>query len=366
MGDANGRDWRTWRAATEEALYGAEGFFRTQAPAAHFRTSVHVSPVFAAALLRLARTVGARTVVDVGAGRGELLHALHDLDPGLGLVGVEVAERPAGLPASVRWSADLPDEVDGLLVANEWLDNIPVDVAELDDARVPRLVEVDSATGDERLGAPLGGEDLAWLADWWPLADGPPGARAEIGRPRDLAWADVVRRLRSGLALAVDYGHVRWRRPPAGTLRGYRSGRPIAPVPDRSCDITAHVAVDAVARAGERAGADATLLTSQRAALTALGVDGARPPLALAGSDPVGYLGALSRAGEAAELVAPGGLGDFWWLAQAKVGSADTPTVDLRQALGEPDPPTTLSPSPSGRTAPSGQPGRTPPASSAG
>ncbi|GAA2758752.1 SAM-dependent methyltransferase [Actinopolymorpha rutila] len=338
-------------------MYGAEGFFRTQAPAAHFRTSVHVSPAFAAALLRLARTVGARTVVDVGAGRGELLRALHDLDPDLQLVGIEVAERPAGLPASVRWSADLPEELDGLLVANEWLDDIPVDVAELDDARVPRLVEVDAATGDERLGDPVGAEDLAWLADWWPLADGPPGARAEIGRPRDLAWAEVVRRLRSGLALAVDYSHVRWRRPPAGTLRGYRAGRPVAPVPDRSCDITAHVAVDAVARAGERAGADETLLTSQRAALTALGVDGARPPLAMAGSDPVGYLRALSRAGEAAELVAPGGLGDFWWLAQAKFAPAGTRagsrTVDLRQALGEPDPPTALSPSPSSRTPPS-------------
>ncbi|MFD2083069.1 SAM-dependent methyltransferase, MidA family [Actinopolymorpha cephalotaxi] len=354
MGDAR-RDWRTWRAATEEALYGAEGFFRTQAPAAHFRTSVHVSPAFAAALARLARTVGARTVVDVGAGRGELLRALHDLDPGLRLVGVEVAERPAGLPEAVRWTADLPEEVDGLLVANEWLDDIPVDVAELDEARVPRLVEVDAATGDERLGTPVGEEDLAWLAEWWPLADGPPGARAEIGRPRDLAWAEVVRRLRSGLALAVDYGHVRWRRPPAGTLRGYRSGRPVAPVPDRSCDITAHVAVDSVARAGERAGAGQTVLTSQRAALTALGVDAARPPLALAGTDPVGYLGALSRAGEAAELVAPGGLGDFWWLAQTSFPGPGARAVDLRQALGEPDPPTALSPSPSGRTEASGR-----------
>ena len=30
--------------------------------------------------------------------------------------------------------------------------------------------------------------------------------------------------------------------------------------------------------------------------------------------DPAGYVAALSRAGEAAELTGAGGLGDFWWV----------------------------------------------------
>ena len=44
----------------DRALYGPDGFFVSGAgPAAHFRTSVHASPVFAAALLRLLDQVDA-------------------------------------------------------------------------------------------------------------------------------------------------------------------------------------------------------------------------------------------------------------------------------------------------------------------
>ncbi|MYR79573.1 hypothetical protein GTY59_14215, partial [Streptomyces sp. SID5466] len=63
------------------------------------------------------------------------------------------------------------------------------------------------------------------------------------------------------------------------------------------------------------AGADVRIeLTDQRAALRRLGVGGDRPPLSLATSDPAGYVTALAAAGEAAELTARGGLGDFGWL----------------------------------------------------
>jgi hypothetical protein len=57
-------------------------------------------------------------------------------------------------------------------------------------------------------------------------------------------------------------------------------------------------------------------LLDQRAALRALGLTGARPPLALASTDPSAYVRALASAGEAAELTAAGGLGDFAWLLQ--------------------------------------------------
>ncbi|GAA5007394.1 SAM-dependent methyltransferase [Actinopolymorpha pittospori] len=329
MGD---RNWRTWRVATEDALYGVEGFFRTQAPSAHFRTSVHVSRAFSGALQRLARAARLDTIVDVGAGRGELLHALHDLDPSLALVGVEVADRPPDLPASVGWTHTLPEEITALVIANEWLDDVPLDVAEVDADRVPRLVEVDVTTGQERLGERVSGSDADWLDRWWPLRGSPPGSRAEIGLPRDRAWAAVVRRLRHGIALAIDYGHLSAERPALGTLTGYRSGRLVAPLPDRSCDITAHVAIDAVDRAGATAGADSSLLTTQREALMELGLNPARPPLTLASSDPAAYLSALSQAGETSELVARGGLGDFWWLAQGR-------GVDVRQVLGRPGSP---------------------------
>jgi SAM-dependent MidA family methyltransferase len=58
-----------------------------------------------------------------------------------------------------------------------------------------------------------------------------------------------------------------------------------------------------------------TLLTTQRAGLRSLGVSGERPAYA---GDPQGYVMALSRAGEAAELLDPHGLGSFAWLLQAK------------------------------------------------
>ena len=325
-----------WRAAMEAALYGPEGFFVREGsgPAAHFRTSVHASPLFARAVLELTRWVDETldrpeqlTVCDVGAGRGELLVALgaqaRASDPALAdrlrLVAVERAARPEGLPAWISWTDRIEPLPAGLLFANEWLDNVPCEIAEADADGVARYVLVDPATGAERLGDPLAAADAAWLCDWFP--DGPVGApqRAELGRWRDAAWVEAVGAVGRGLAVAVDYAHTRAERPPFGTLTGYRDGRQVDPVPDGSCDLTAHVALDACLDAAARANPRVThsLWTTQRAALHGLGVSGARPPLALASSDPAGYVRALAAAGEAAELTAVGGLGSFLWGVQA-------------------------------------------------
>jgi SAM-dependent MidA family methyltransferase len=305
----------SWREATERALYGDGGFYRrTDGPAAHFRTSVHASPLFAEALLRLALASGLRTVVDVGSGRGELLAQLHEWDPGLRLVGVDVVDRPADLPAGVEWALAVP-EVDGaLLVANEWLDNVPVDVA-VRTADGDRLLLVDPGTGEESVGGPVPARDGAWLDRWWPFRA--EGDRAEIGWPRDAAWARALDRLGSGIAVAVDYAHEAANRPSLGTLTGYRDGRQVTPVPDGSCDVTAHVALDACAEAGRRAGASETVLTTQRDALTALGVVAEQPHSELASTDAGAYVAAIVRVGQLAELREPGGLGDFGWLVQA-------------------------------------------------
>ena len=278
---------------------------------------MHATSLFAGAVAALARDCAATTVVDLGAGHGELLRGLHRRAPDLELIGVELAERPDGLPGDVGWVAQLPDELVGaLVVANEWLDDIPLDVVEIDEMNRPRLVHVDPATGAERLGDIPEPAELRWLARWWPLDDAEPGDRAEIGLPRDQAWTDVVRRVRRGVTVAIDYCHRRADRPLAGTLAGYCAGRVVPPVPDGSCNITAHVALDACASAGVDAGADTTLLTTQRRALRVLGVDGASPPPGLAAADPAAYLSALSRASEAAELLDPAGLGGFGWLIQ--------------------------------------------------
>ncbi|MFI6337936.1 SAM-dependent methyltransferase [Streptomyces sp. NPDC050535] len=326
--------FRGWREATEEALYGPEGFYRRpEGPAAHFRTSVHASPLFAGAVARLLCQVdealdrpSALAFVDMAAGRGELVTAVLAALPAEVAsrargYAVERAGRPAGLDHRIEWLAEPPAGVTGLLFANEWLDNVPVDVAEADPEGVARVVLV-RRDGTERLGEPVRGADAAWLRKWWPLS--PEGGRAEIGLPRDTAWAGAVASLGRGLAVAADYAHTAAGRPPFGTLTGFREGRETVPVPDGSRDITAHVALDACARPGGR-------VVTQRDALRALGVSGARPALSLASTDPAAYVRALASAGAAAELTAPGGLGDFGWLLQP-VGlpnvPADGPLLD--------------------------------------
>ncbi|MEE4546798.1 SAM-dependent methyltransferase [Streptomyces sp. V4-01] len=314
----------------QRALYGPDGFFVRERPARHFRTSVHASPLYAKAvaglLLRVDAALGRPDVLDftdMGAGGGELAAAVLAALPAeagarVRVHAVERAPRPPGLDPRVRWTARLPRGLRGLLFANEWLDNVPLDVAALSPAGRLHYVEVHAATGAERLGAPLSEQDAAWVARWWPLSG--PDARAEIGASRDLAWAQAVAALDAGVAVAVDYAHTGAARPPEGTLTGYRGGRQVAPVPDGGCDLTAHVAVDAL---------PGTVRT-QRAALHALGVNGARPPLALASTDPAGYVRGLAAASAAAELTARGGLGDFAWLA--------TPVTPTCAALLPPGP----------------------------
>jgi SAM-dependent MidA family methyltransferase len=302
----------------ERALYGPGGFFRRERPADHFRTSVHASELFAAAFGRLAGHCGVRAVIDIGAGSGEFLSALARHAPSLDLIGVELATRPPDLPGAIEWVPELPDGVEqALIVANEWLDNIPVDVAEVGEDGRSLLVHVDPASGDEALGSPVSGEDAEWLDTWWPLGGAEPGSRAEIGRSRDTAWASVVSRVRHAVLIAIDYSHRRGDRPPYGSLAAYQGGRAVRPVPDGSCDITAHVALDACAAAGEAAGATGTMLMTQRLALRRLGIDAALPSRELATSDPPAYVAALSRTSEAAELLDDAGLGSFEWLVQA-------------------------------------------------
>ncbi len=314
----------------DTALYGPDGFYVRPGPgpAGHFRTSVHASPLFAGAVARLLLWVDAELgrpgrldLVDLGAGRGELVTAvLAALAPQTAArvrpYAVERAARPAGLDPRIQWVAEPPAGTTGLLFANEWLDNVPLEVAE--DGRYV-LVAPD---GTESPGGPLDEADRSWVRRWWP---GP--GRAEIGRTRDEAWAAAVATVDRGLAVAVDYAHTREARPPYGTMTGFRAGREVPPLPDGSCDVTAHVALDSCAGPG-------AVLLSQREALDALGVSGARPPLALASTDPAGYVRALAAAGEAAELTARAGLGGFGWLVQP-VGTGPWPPP--RPADGPPE-----------------------------
>jgi SAM-dependent MidA family methyltransferase len=298
---------RPWREAWQSALYAVDGFYsRPEGPAGHFTTAAHgpTGALLAAAVGELADREGCNRVVDLGCGRGELLHHLAEQRPDLVLTGVDVVARPEGLPEEVHWlvspgGAGLPDALrdlpDTLVVANEWLDVVPCTIARFDGGRL-REVLVDTA-GRESLGGPVGREDAAWVERWWPRTAG----RVEVGRQRDDAWDDLLSRIGSGAALAVDYGHLREDRPALGSLQAYARGVLTEPVPDGSCDLTAHVAVDSLTQDRR---------TTQREALAGL-VTGPHPD---ASSDPHGHLHSLARASALGALRDPGGLGAFHWV----------------------------------------------------
>jgi SAM-dependent MidA family methyltransferase len=309
--------------AWDQALYSESGFYRqVPGPAGHFSTASQGMPqiggLLASALLELMGQKGLDTFVDLGCGRGELLEQVHRLGPQVHCIGVDIVARP-GLSDPIGWYQSpggerLPDELDGLtdtlVFANEWLDVVPCPIAELDENGELRQVLVNATTGDERLGDPISGTDRKWCQWFWPTDRLETGDRVEIGETRDRAWDDLLTRVASGLAVAVDYGHTIDSRPPPGTLTGFRQGRQVLPVPDGSCDLTAHVAMDSLTH---------DELMDQRTALRQLGVNGRTPPHDLARRDPAAYLKGLSTASAGTALTARGGLGDFLWaFAQAR------------------------------------------------
>jgi len=309
--------WTPWRQAWDRALYGEGGFYRQAAgPAGHFSTATQGVPQIgeqlARALLTLMDQEGLDTFVDMGCGRGELLEQVHRLGPQVRCIGVDIVARPQ-LSEPIGWlqspgGEQLPDELDGLtdtlVFANEWLDVVPCPIAELDNGGELHEVLVNDSTGDERLGDLVSDTNRQWCRRFWPADHLETGDRVEIGQTRDIAWDNLVARVGSGLAIAVDYGHTIDSRPAPGTLTGFRQGRQVLPVPDGSCDLTAHVAMDSLTH---------DELIDQRTALRALGVSGQIPPHDLARSNPAAYLKGLSAASAAATLTARGGLGDFLW-----------------------------------------------------
>jgi len=309
--------WTPWKQAWDQALYGESGFYRqAEGPAGHFSTATQGIPqigeLLAQALLKLMDQQGLDTFVDMGCGRGELLEHVHRLGPLVRCIGVDVVAKPL-LSDPIGWiqspgGEQLPDELDGLsdtlVFANEWLDVVPCPIAELDEDGELREVLVNVSSGEEHLGEVVSGTDREWCQWFWPVDRLEPGDRLEIGETRDTAWDHLLARLASGLAVAVDYGHTIDSRPAMGTLTGFRQGRQVPPIPDGSCDLTAHVAMDSLTH---------DQLMDQRTALRQLGVSGQTPPHDLARSDPTAYLQGLSTASAAAALTAKGGFGDFMW-----------------------------------------------------
>lgn len=220
---------------------------------------------------------------------------------------VEVAGRPAALDHRIEWLSEPPKNITGLLFANEWLDNVPVEIAETDSSGLPRRVLV-RRDGRERLGEPVsrrGGRvagPVVAAAGRGRAAgrDRPaPGRGLGVGGGDGRPGTRGRRRLHAHRVLAPPVRDAH--RLPGGARERTGTGRVVRP----------HGPCGAGRlRAPRRARADPARCPARP------GHRGRTPPLSLASTQPAEYVRALARAGEAAELTAAGGLGDFGWLIQ--------------------------------------------------
>ena len=237
----------------EVALYHPEhGYYRRRQERfgrhGDFYTAEQVQPVFgilvAAHIRRLWRAMDSPadfTVVELGAGRGEMAQALSEWR----YVAVDL-DSPA-----------LPDSVRGVVFSNEFFDALPVEV----------LVFTKGEFREQRVGIEEG--RFVWSTG--------PSARPEVveylGRyapePAEGRWYEagvdalswmgrIGRVLREGWVLTIDYGVTRTDavRFPRGTLMSYRRHTAIEAVLDDAGaqDITAHVNFTALAEHGAACG----------------------------------------------------------------------------------------------------------------
>jgi SAM-dependent MidA family methyltransferase len=309
------------------ALYGAHGFYnrpeggRAGRRGAAFITSPEVGPLFGAVLARFLDAAwdelgrpGGFTVVDAGAGPGTLARAILAARPAcleaVHYVAVEPsAAQRAFHPAGVESRAELPDgPFDGVIVANELLDNLPFRLCVFDGAwREAFVVTTDGSFG-EVLSAPL---------DPVPAVLPPAPAHGSRAPLQDaaVAWvADARSRLRRGRLLVIDYAEGTtsslagrpwrdWLR----TYRNHRRGDHYLAAPG-SQDITAELAIDQFPLP------DA--ITTQAQFLRRWGIDelveeGETEWAATAAAPDRQSIAMRSRAVEAAALLDSAGLGAF-------------------------------------------------------
>lgn len=283
-------------AFMEEALYGEGGYYRREILAigeeGDFVTGSSLSSLFGRATARLLQRLDAvlgrpAELFEAGYGTGaHLSHALSFLaEQGSTMRRVRCWDRvPRPVPAGVAQTVDLAEiadgEIDGLVFSYELFDALPFH----------RLIgRADGSVGELWVDHGMEG-DFSWregelsdpsLLDL--LRD--PGVRLQPGQIADLApgwsslYAELARKLGSGLLVTCDYGYeierlldprVRMH----GTLACYNRQRvhrnPFVLVGEQ--DLTAHVDFTALRRAGEAAGLTTFAFTRQALWLAACGL----------------------------------------------------------------------------------------------
>ena len=276
-------------------------------PGGDFVTAPGLSPLFGLCLARQCQEVltalGGGEVLELGAGEGELAADLLDglrgadclptryliLEPGAELRERQrdlLAARHPDLIGRVHWLTGLPEGFNGVLVANEVMDAMPVSRFQIDAKGEPAEFWV---------RPPASAEDLGWVEELAPPRDPALGLAVAGLQARGLAqepgyvseinlrlgpWVGALAgSLRRGLMLLIDYGYeeadyYRAERSMGTLICHYRHqahGDPYAHLGLQ--DITAHVDFSAAARAGQAAGLEVAGYTTQAHFLLALGLD---------------------------------------------------------------------------------------------
>jgi SAM-dependent MidA family methyltransferase len=316
------------------ALYGPTGFFATSTlrsqRSGDFLTSPEVSPLFGETLARFVEGENRRigepfTLVEVAGGSGSLLRPLLGVTP-VSAWAVEVSpparQALAALVGPERVVASMeavPDPIRGVVLANEFVDNLPMAIAQLDDAGWrERWVAVEGG-GLVLVDAFPRPEVEEWLARWAGTSE--VGAWVEV-QLAAAAWLEtVLERLVAGSVVVIDYGDTMENLVPRrrdGTLRTYRAHH-LGPHPldePGATDITADVNFTALMDVAERCGASVRLFR-QDDFLADLGLrdhlsDLRKRELELARSgDEMERLRVRTLKNEVETLLHPRGLGDF-------------------------------------------------------
>ncbi|MBW7903667.1 MAG: SAM-dependent methyltransferase [Rhodocyclaceae bacterium] len=330
--------WIDFARFMELALYAPglgyySGGARKFGAAGDFVTAPELTPAFAQTLATQAAQVTAASaphVIEAGAGSGRLAAdllqelerrgALPETYAILELSG-ELRERQRATLAAtvpqlidrVRWLDRLPERFDGLVLANELLDALPVHLVRWRDEAILERGVAGNGDGFVWQERPATGAVLARAQTL--AGEGVPGGGylSEIGLAAaawTTSWADILGR---GALLLIDYGFPRreFYHPQRGEgtlMCHYRHHAHADPfyLPGLQ-DITAHVDFTAIAEAGTEAGLDFLGYTTQAAFLFDCGLTEvlARTPA----DDARRY---LPLANAAQKLISPAEMGELF------------------------------------------------------
>ncbi|MEO8674033.1 MAG: SAM-dependent methyltransferase [Casimicrobiaceae bacterium] len=309
-------------------------------PAGDFVTAPEMTPLFAGALAtQVAEVLAAsqrREIVELGGGSGRLAadllnalamrnippsrYAILEPSPDLRERQRTTIARDAGAHlARVDWLDALPEEIDGLALANEVLDALPVHIVARRGADwFERGVEWEGARAAFAWSDRTAEGRVAELAQARFPVDG--DYLSEINPAGEALAEDMSRRLVRGAALFIDYGfpaaeYYHPQRDQGTLMCHYRHRAHADPFlwPGLT-DITAHVDFTAIAQAGERGGLAVAGFAAQAAFLLGCGILDALAATGAPGSKPY-----LEAAVPVQRLLSPAEMGElFKVLALAK------------------------------------------------